>query len=80
MPVPISKKKKDRRTYFKRKRGLLKKCIEMSLRCKQDVYMVIYDKKAKKLVEFNSTPEFDHNAVTKLMIPGSPLNLSKYCN
>ena len=42
--------------------------------------MVIYDKKAKKLVEFNSTPEFDHHAVTKLMNPGSSFNLSKYCN
>ena len=72
--MPISKKKKERRTYFKRKRGLLKKCIEMSLRLQQDVYMVIYDKKAKKLVEFNSTPEFDLDAITKLKNPGSPLD------
>ena len=52
-------KKEMLRTYFKRKRGILKKCIEMSTKCHQDVYLIIYDKKNQTLVEFNSTPNFD---------------------
>ena len=31
--------------YFKRKRGILKKAMELSLICHQDIYMVIYDPK-----------------------------------
>lgn len=30
-------------TYCKRRRGLLKKCVEMSKMCDQKVFMVIYD-------------------------------------
>ena len=52
-------KKEQLRTYFKRKRGILKKCIEMSTKCHQDVLLVIYDKKNRTLVELNSTPNFD---------------------
>ena len=64
-PKPYSKK--QRVTYYKRKRGCLKKCIEMSTICDQDVFMVMLDKKTKMLIELNSTPEFDLKAVTSLL-------------
>ena len=64
-------KKKDKETkeqkvtYFKRKRGLLKKCIELSMMCDQDMFLVMRDKKYNRLVEFNSTQDFNLKAVTK---------------
>lgn len=36
--------------YAQRKRGLLKKAMEISILCEQDLYLVFYDKKDKKLV------------------------------
>ena len=53
----------ERRTLYKRKRGLLKKCIEISNKCKLDVYLVIYDKVSKKLVEYSSSENFDLDTV-----------------
>ena len=55
------KAKKDKETkeakvtYFKRKRGILKKAIELSYLCDQDMFIVMRDKKYNRLVEFNST-------------------------
>jgi phosphoribosyl-AMP cyclohydrolase len=64
---PKTYSKEQRVTYYKRKRGCLKKCIEMSTICDQDVFMVMLDKKTKMLIELNSTPEFDLKAVTLLL-------------
>jgi hypothetical protein len=44
--------------YNKRKRGLLRKAIELSVLCEQDIFMVIFDRKKNRLVEFNSSREF----------------------
>ena len=60
---PKIETKEQRVTYFKRKRGCLKKCIELSQICGQDVFMVMIDRKNKRLVEFNSTPDYDLKAV-----------------
>ena len=53
----------QRRTYYKRQRGILKKCIELSQKCKQDVYLVIFDRNSRKFVEFSSSDNFDLTAV-----------------
>jgi hypothetical protein len=55
---PIADAKQRRVTYNKRKRGLLKKAIELSSLCETDILMVILDKKNKTMVEYNSTSDF----------------------
>ena len=50
-------------TYFKRKRGILKKCIDFSKKCDQHIFFYMRDKKSKKSVEFNSDPNFNIHAV-----------------
>ena len=55
--------KEDKVSYYKRIRGLLKKSIEMSTNCGQDVFVAIRDPITGKLVEFNSTEDFDIHAV-----------------
>ena len=46
-------------TLFKRLRGLLKKSIELSKKCDQDIVVFIRDVKNKTMVEFNSSPSFN---------------------
>ena len=41
-------------TFSKRKRGLLKKVIELSSLCGQNILMFIYDKTKSKIIEFRS--------------------------
>lgn len=63
----VKETKEQRVTYFKRKRGILKKAIELSTICDQDVFMMVLDKKNNRLVEFNSTPDFDIHEVLKVI-------------
>ena len=53
--------------YFKRKRGILKKAMELSMICDQDIYMMIYDRKQGRVVEFQSTPNFSLDSVKDLL-------------
>jgi len=40
---PIQNPKEKQTTFCKRKRGLLKKAIELSMLCEQFIYLVIFD-------------------------------------
>jgi hypothetical protein len=53
-------------TYNKRKRGLLRKAIELSTMCQQDVFIVILDRQKETMVEFNSSSKFNHLSVKSL--------------
>jgi hypothetical protein len=67
-------------TFSKRKRGLLKKVIELSSLCGQDILMFIYDKTKSKIIEFRSDFNFDTDFVKKLLQNSSFNNLNhEYC-
>ena len=53
-------------TYCKRKRGLVKKAIELSKLCNQYVYMVIFDKEKQRMIEYNSNLDFDYRVINLL--------------
>ena len=46
-------------TFCKRKKGFIKKAIELSLLCGQHMAVYIYDPDKKKLITYNSTSDFD---------------------
>lgn len=53
-------------TYCKRKKVLLKKSMELSILCGQDVSVIIHDKKKKSLVVYRSTPDFTSNKIDRI--------------
>ena len=46
-------------TYSKRKRGLIKKAIELTLLCEQYVFLIIFDKEKQRMIEYNSSNDFN---------------------
>ena len=46
-------------TYSKRKKGLLKKAIELSKLCDQTCFLYVYDREMKKVVHYASDRESD---------------------
>jgi hypothetical protein len=56
-------------TFCKRKRGLLKKTIEMSVLCGQDILLVMFDREKQKLYEYKSSDEFDVKVARRLLSP-----------
>lgn len=45
-------------TYCKRKRGLIKKAMELSMLCDQHISIVIFDKSKQKMVVYSSSEDF----------------------
>ena len=54
-------------SYSKRKRSVIKKGVELSLLCGQEVMLAIYNKVNNKLVLYQSTPEFSPTKVNQLL-------------
>ena len=46
-------------TYGKRYKGLIKKAMELSMLCDQQIYLSIYDKTKDKLVMYSSKEDID---------------------
>ena len=59
----IADKNQRNVTFCKRRRGLMKKAIEMSVLCGQDIFFIMFDREKQKLYEFNSSEEFDIKVV-----------------
>ncbi len=58
---------KQRRVAFcKRKKGLLKKCIELSYLCDVSVFTLIYDKEFKRVIHYAS--DVNENIMDGIMI------------
>ena len=53
-------------TYNKRKKGLVKKAMELSILCEQDVYLAIFDKTKNKLVLYTSKEDFEPTNILSL--------------
>ena len=56
-------------SYSKRKKNLIKKAIELSKMCGQEIFIMIFDKERQKIVEYRNHNDFDINIVSSLMIP-----------
>jgi len=52
-------------TFCKRKKGIIKKAIEISKLCDKEVALYILDRKANKLVVYNSGVNFEINEIHK---------------
>ena len=65
----ITNKNQRNVTYCKRKRGLIKKAIELSKLCDQYIFLVIFDVEKQKLVQYNSSPDFCAKIMPKLTSP-----------
>ena len=53
-------------TYCKRKRGVLKKVIELSTLCGQDVCLAIFDNERHRMVDYRSNPSMTFETVQTL--------------
>ena len=74
----MGKKKVDNLQYLKdrslrniayhiRKRGLLKKAIELSSMCGLEMFLLIYDKEKDKIIEYQSNDRFNLGKVTEII-------------
>ena len=74
----MGKKKVDNLQYLKdrslrniayhiRKRGLLKKAIELSSMCGLEMFLLIYDKEKDKIIEYQSNDQFNLGKVTEII-------------
>jgi len=65
----ISDRKRRDVSYCKRKRGLIKKIIELSNLCHHDIYLCIFEREKQKIVEYRTDAEFNHEIISGLLHP-----------
>ena len=46
-------------TYYKRIKGLVKKCIELSVLCDQEIFLFVADEEKQKVLHYGSSSELD---------------------
>lgn len=63
----IQDKESQRVSLCKRKRGIIKKCIELSVMHSQDVFILIFDKNQQRLVEYRSDPQMNVEVAKELL-------------
>ena len=55
----IENEKQRKVTYHKRKKGILKKAVELSVLCDVNAFVFIFDKSSQRCVHFASDPQLD---------------------
>lgn len=65
--IPISDELKRRCAMTKRKRGLFKKAIELSILCQVDIFICLFDRNRQKIIELNSDKDFDIQIVSHML-------------
>ena len=53
-------------TYCRRKIGIIKKAIELSVICGQEIAVFIYDKEISKMVQYHSSKKFNLKHIDNL--------------
>ena len=77
---------KRRRTVVKNKRrnGILKKAVELSMLCEQKIYMVVYDPEYDRMIQFMSDKDFGlqevYDRIQNLKDLKTKLSLRTYTN
>jgi hypothetical protein len=65
----VESKSSREQTYSKRKRNILKQCIELSKMCGQDICLTIFDKLRQRYVLYCSSDEFTPMITANLLSP-----------
>ena len=65
-------------TYLKRTKGLIKKSIELSLLCEQDIFVFIYDKEKKRVLHYASNQSTDFMQIFDQQLEREFLSNSDY--
>ena len=67
----------QRVSLVKRRKGIVKKCIELNIMCQQDVFLVIFDRQKQKLLEYRSDPDMDVKLVGHLLRNSDKLQIKR---
>ena len=80
--TPIENKALKNVTYCKRKRGLIKKAMELSMLCDQQISLVVFDQKKNKIVSYTSKgfSHFDAADMVKIHTEKKNKKLESYNN
>lgn len=66
-PQAIANKFRRKVTFSKRKRGLFKKAIELSILCELDIFLCIFDREKQKIFELNTSKDFDVRLLSHML-------------
>jgi hypothetical protein len=66
-PKLIQNPTKRRVTSSKRKRGLIKKAIELSEMCGLDIFLVVFNKEKQTFSALNTDEDFDVDVVSHIL-------------
>lgn len=68
-PSLIQDKVRRSVTYCKRKKGIIKKAIEIAAMCNQKVFLALFDQERQKLVTYKSHTDFNSKTIFELESP-----------